>query len=264
MESASSHLAHRCTCAGRQCLCLTYYYGQHRVDANLKMPPNTNMIQLPVALEPSVQPLNGDSAIVDHLPLGSLLGLGVCPLVSRVGVNNGPSVVLFPDCRSQLVAGISCVTNHVVRIEWPIGVASLLKQGCCPGHVMNVPLTNINRQGQFVLGVSQNMYLVPHTYFFRPSVLVFTTHPASVSDGLPLRIFPPFDHALMSVLSIATDFPKSGSSLNNRRVSPRRTFLTAREFHRLDSFVPNREKVDWWGMSFGEAKPQTAAMWGLS
>jgi hypothetical protein len=89
-------------------------------------------------------------------------------------------------------------------------------------------------------------------------VFVLTTHPASASELLPfLPLLPPLDDPLLSVLSMATDLPKSGNLSYIRRVKARVMLLTSYAKAGLASFAPKREDVGWLACDFrtGSARP---------
>ena len=74
------------------------------MDSNLEMTPDPHVVQFPVRLEPPIQPLDGDSTVVDHLPFGGFVGLGDQFIVTRIRVDDGSRAALPSDYRAHLLA----------------------------------------------------------------------------------------------------------------------------------------------------------------
>jgi len=117
-----------------QCLRLADYCREHSMNSHFQATPDTNMVQLPMGLKPPVQPFHGYPTVIDHLPLGSLVGLGCQPLVPRIRVDDRRRMVLVLDVHPKLLTGIPCIANPILRLELAPCVPSLLRERCLTGR----------------------------------------------------------------------------------------------------------------------------------
>ena len=80
---------------------------------------NGDVVQSSVSLKSAEKTLNRAAPIVDSLPF---LGFGKQRLfVSRIHFDNWFSPVLMFNDKSQFLTAIGSITNHIVRVESPIG-----------------------------------------------------------------------------------------------------------------------------------------------
>ena len=197
-----------------QSLCLADDCRQHGVNPHLETPPYSYGVQLPMLFESAVEPFDGDSAIVDHLPLWcfdrSLQRLSM----RWVGVNDWLSQVLALNQPSQRVAGVPLVTDHVSRMELAGGEPSLLEQRSSLFHVVDVSSADVYHHREFVSSVCQDMDFVAKDVLPSPLSVGFD-YPTSIRVG-DFSVLAPFTAIGPSLDVGAVDsdrLPKVGQGL---------------------------------------------------
>ena len=75
------------------------------MNTNLELATIAEEVKFPVGFKPSIQALDGDASIVDHLPLGGLCSRGERFHVPTIGVDDWLHAILALDRPLELVAG---------------------------------------------------------------------------------------------------------------------------------------------------------------
>ena len=130
-----------------------------------------------------------------------------CSLVGRIWIDDWYGVVLPTDGPTKLLGGVALVADHVVGIELAIGIAGLLEQGCGLADIVDVTGSDVYGDRQFVLDTDEGVELVAPDVLL-PAVGAGLDTPTGVGvRQLPFLRLAPFDHALRSEASMATDSP---------------------------------------------------------
>ena len=176
------------------------------MNPNFEATTNSDGVQSSMPFEPSIQPLDARAPVVDHLPFGCLVNPPHKPLVPDIGEDDGLGRVLPPNDIIEFAARVGWVSDDMLRIEWDScvhsRVARLRQQRCGLVDVVDVTRADVDRDGQLVLRVRQNVNLET------PCILHF---PLGVRLHDPSRIW-------VSVLPALPLLPTIRPRLNRRTV----------------------------------------------